>query len=89
MRFDDFARPENLLRGAVKLFVLILGLLLLPTLLQILFRAMPGLAVLFGLAIASFIAYAIREGQRGGSGRAQQTGGAERTPVLPMGEEDF
>ena len=89
MRIDDFVRPENLLRGAVKLFVLLLGLLLLPTLLQVLLGAMPGLAVVLGLAIASFVAYAIREGERGTSRRAQQTGGAERTPILPMGEEDF
>ena len=89
MRIDDFARPEQMVRWAGKIFVGILALLLLPTLLQILVRALPGLAVVMGLAMASFIAYAARERARGGSRQTQQTGGSERTPVLPTIEEDL
>ena len=89
MRIDDFARPENMVRGAVKLLVGLLVLLLLPTLLQDLIRAIPGLAVVMGLAIVSLVAYAVRESGRTRSRRTQQTGGAERTPVLPTDEEDL
>jgi len=88
MRIDDFARPENMIRGAVKLFAGIFALLLLPALLQVLIRAVPGLGIVMGLAMVSLIAYAVREGGRTRSRRPQQSGGAERTPVLPTGEED-
>jgi hypothetical protein len=89
MRIDDFARPENMIRAALKLFVLILALLLLPALLQVLIQAVPGLAVIIGLAMVSLVAYAVREGGRTRSRRTQQSGGAERLPVLPTDEEDF
>jgi len=89
MRIDDFARPETMIRTAVKLFVVILALLLLPTLLQVLVRALPGLAVVIGIAIASFVAYAARQREGRSPGRRQQSGGAERTPVLPTINEDF
>jgi len=89
MRIDDFVRPETMIRGAVRLFVGILALLLLPALLQILMRAIPGLAVVMGLAVVSLVAYAVRESGRTRSRRTQQTGGAERTPVLPTDEEDL
>jgi len=89
MRIDDFARPEQMVRWAGKLFVGILALLLLPTLVQALVRALPGFALVVGLAMASFIAYAARERAGGGSRQTQQTGGSERTPVLPTIEEEF
>jgi len=89
MRIDDFARPETMIRGAVKLLVGLLALLLLPTLLQVLIRAIPGLAVVMGLAIVSLVAYAVREGGRTRSRRTEPKGGAERTPVLPTDEEDL
>ena len=89
MRIDDFARPETMIRGAAKVFVGILALLLLPALLQLLIRAVPGLAVVMGLAMVSLVAYAVREGGRSRSRRTQQSGGAERTPVLPADEEDL
>jgi len=89
MHIDDFARPENMIRGAVKLFVGLLALLLLPALLQVLIRAIPGLAMVMGLAIVSLVAYAVREGGRTRSRRTQHGGGAERTPVLPTDEEDL
>ena len=89
MRIDDFARPENLIRGVVKLFVVILALLLLPALFEVLVKALPGLAVIAGLALASFAAHAARERERARPRRPQQAGGAERTPVLPTIEEDF
>jgi len=89
MRIDDFARPETIIRGAAKVFVGILALLLLPALLQLLIRAVPGLAVVMGLAMVSVVAYAVREGGRSRSRRTQQSGGAERTPVLPADEEDL
>ena len=89
MRIDDFARPETMIRGAAKVFVGILALLLLPALLQLLIRAVPGLAVVMGLAMVSVVAYAVREGGRSRSRRTQHGGGAERTPVLPTDEEDL
>ena len=89
MRIDDFARPEIMSRGAVKLFVGLLALLLLPALLRILMGAVPGLGMVMGLAVVSLVAYAVRESGRTRSRRTQQTGGAERTPVLPTDEEDL
>jgi len=89
MRIDDFARPETMIRGAAKVFVGILALLLLPALVQLLIRAVPRLAVVMGLAMVSLVAYAVREGGRSRSRRTQQSGGAERTPVLPADEEDL
>jgi len=89
MRIDDFARPETMIRGAAKIFVGLLALLLLPALLQVLMRAIPGLAVVMGLALASLVAYVVREGGRTRPRRTQQAGGAERTPVLPTDEEDL
>ena len=89
MRIDDFARPETMIRGAAKVFVGILAVLLLPALLQLLIRAVPGLAVVMGLAMVSLIAYAVREGGQTRSRRTQHGGGAERTPVLPIDEEDL
>ena len=89
MRVDDFARPETMIRGAAKVFVGILALLLLPALVQLLIRAVPRLAVVMGLAMVSLVAYAVREGGRSRSRRTQQSGGAERTPVLPADEEDL
>jgi hypothetical protein len=88
MRIDDFARPETMIRGAAKVFVGLLALLLLPALLQVLVRIVPGLAVVMGLAMVSLVAYAVREGGRNRPRRTQQGGGAERTPVLPTDVED-
>ena len=88
MRIDDFARPETMIRGAAKVFVGILALLLLPALVQLLIRAVPRLAVVMGLAMVSLVAYAVREGGRNRPRRTQQSGGAERTPVLPTDVED-
>jgi len=88
MRIDDFARPENMIRRVVKVFVGLLAFLLLPTLLQVLMGIVPGLAVVMGLAIVSLVAYAVRDGGRTRSRRTVQTGGAERTPVLPTDVED-
>jgi hypothetical protein len=89
MRIHDFARPETMIRAAAKMFAFILALLLLPSLLQVLVRAIPGLAVVLGIAIASFVAYAARQREGRGPGRSQRSGGAERTPVLPTIDEDF
>ena len=89
MRINDFASPENMIRWTVKLFVGILALLLLPALLQLLLRALPGLGMLVGLLMASLVAYAVREAGRPRSRRTGQTGGAERIPVLPADEEEF
>ena len=89
MRIDDFARPETMIRGAAKVFVGILAVLLLPALLQLLIRAVPGLTVVIGLAMVSLVACAVREGGRTRSQRTQHGGGAERTPVLPTDEEDL
>ena len=88
MRIVDFARPETMIRGVVKVFVGLLALLALPALLQILMRILPGLAVVMGLAMVSLVAYAVREGVRNRPRRSQQSGGAERTPVLPTDVED-
>lgn len=88
MRIDDFARPEHMIRRAAKLCVGLLALLLLPVLLQVLIRAVPGLAVVMGLALVSLVACALREGGRTRSRRTQHGGGAERTPVLPTDLED-
>jgi hypothetical protein len=88
MRIADFARPETMIRGAAKAFVGLLALLALPALLQILTRVIPGLAVIIGLAMVSLVAYAVREGGRNRPRRTQQSGGAERTPVLPTDVED-
>jgi hypothetical protein len=89
MRIDDFVRPENMIRWAGKLCLTLLALLLLPVLLEVLLRALPGLAVLMGLALASLVAHAVRESGRTRGRRTQQSGGAERTPVLPTDEEDL
>jgi len=89
MRIDDFTRPETMIRGAVKLFAGLLALLLLPALLQVLIRAIPGFAMVIGLAFLSLVAYAVREGGQARPRRTQQTGGAERMPVLPTDEEDI
>jgi len=88
MRIDDFARPETMIRGVAKVFVGLIALLLLPALLQILMRILPGIAAVMGFGIASLVAYAVREGGRSRSRRSQQSGGAERTPVLPTDVED-
>jgi hypothetical protein len=88
MRITDFARADLMIRWALKLGVAILALLLLPALLDVLARAVPGFAVFTGLVIASLVAYAVREGGRTRPRRTQQGGGAERTPVLPTDEED-
>lgn len=89
MRIDDFARPENMIRWAGKLCLALLALLLLPALLGVLMSALPGLAALFGLAMASLVAYAVRESGRTRGRRTQQSGGAERIPILPTDEEDL
>jgi hypothetical protein len=89
MRIGDFARPETMLRWAGKLGLTILVLLLLPALLQVLLAALPGLSILFGLALLSLVAYAVRESERGRGRRTQQAGGAERIPILPIDTEDL
>ena len=89
MRFDDFARPEQMIRWAGKLCLAILGLLLLPSMLNVLIAALPGFAIIGGVAMASLVAYAFRESERGRGRRTQQAGGAERTPILPADAEDL
>lgn len=88
MRIDDFARPETMIRGVAKIFVGLLALLLLPAFLQVLVRIVPGLAMVMGLAMVSLVAYAVREGGRSRPRRTGQSGGAERTPVMPTDLED-
>ncbi len=88
MPIGDFASPETMLRWAGKLALTILVLLLLPALLQVLLAAVPGLSILFGLVLVSLVAYVVRESERGRGRRAQQTGGAERIPILPIDTED-
>jgi uncharacterized RDD family membrane protein YckC len=93
MRVTDLLRLETAVQFAFRLFCVILGLMLAPTLLSTLFSSAhlsitDCLALLVLLAAASPLAYWARERRRR---RPRQRGGrrgAERTPLAPAAEED-
>lgn len=94
MRVADLLRPETAVQFAFRLFCLILGLILAPTLLSSLLSSANlsiadclGSLVLF--AAASPVAYWARERRRRRP-RHERGGrrGAERTPLAPPDEED-
>ena len=86
-------QPQNAVRSAFRLLVTVLAILIAASLLRqlvsrmelSLFDALGGLLLLFAV---SAIAYVIRERRKPRRMRSRPHRGAERTPILPPGEED-
>ena len=86
--FFDFERgPESIVRlAACALLVLVIGGLAMEALSHL--RAVDLLLIMLFFAIASPIAYSLREHRLRRDRRLRQRRGAERTPLVPMAEED-
>ena len=86
MNLRDLFNPQRALGFSCKLFLVVLALLLAPHILANLLSAFPSAGVCLALPVVSYVAYRLRErSQRPRPARV--TAGAERTPVLPQGEE--
>jgi hypothetical protein len=85
MHVRDFLNPDTAMRWAWKMFLAILALLLFPSLLE---KLGELLGIVIGLLMLAAAAAHVR-GNSGGGRRetARNTGGAERTPVLPQIED--
>lgn len=85
MHIRDFLNPDTAMRWAWKMFLAILALLLFPSLLE---KLGEYLGIAIGLLMLAAAVAHIRDNS-GGRRRetARNTGGAERTPVLPQIEE--
>lgn len=86
--FLDFERgPESIVRlAACALLVLVVGGLAMEALSQL--KAVDLLLVMLFFALASPVAYSLREHRLRRDRRLRQRRGAERTPLVPMTEED-
>ena len=91
MRLSDLLNPERgpaaLLRLALYPLVLLVACHGVAALLSQL-RGADLLLIFLGLALASPLAYLIREARRGRPQRQGSRRGAERTPLLPPNQED-
>jgi len=87
MNLRDLFNPQRALGFSCKLFLVVLALLLAPHILANLLSAFPSAGVCLALPLVSYVAYRVREQSRRRPQRARPTAGAERTPVLPQGEE--
>ena len=86
-------QPQNAVQSASRLLVTVLAILMAASLLHqvvsrielSLFDALGGLLL---LSAVSAVAYVIRERRKPRKMRSRPHRGAERTPLLPPGEED-
>jgi hypothetical protein len=78
---------EKLMQSFERLIIVLIFLPLLPCLLGAIAHAIGTVNLLLMLGVVSVVAY-LRHGNRAPSaGRRRTTGGAERSPLLPKGDE--
>lgn len=91
MDWSYLTNPEKGINSLIRLaFIPLLLLIVLQLIVIILthFSTLELLAFLVFLGLVSPLAYAIREGRLGQSRQGRSRRGAERTPLLPLNEEE-
>jgi len=76
---------EKLLK---QFFIPVLALMLLPSVVAQLIGSADGIALFITFALASLVAYVVRERRRERRPTPPRLGRAERTPVLPREEQE-
>jgi len=77
---------DKLMQTFEKLLITLIVLSLLPCLVGGIIHAIGTVKLLLILGIVSFVAY-LRHGNRAPSAGRHKTGGAERSPLLPKGDD--
>lgn len=93
MDWTDFTRPERVVALVARLFAAVLVMLMVVSLVTVAlsrvhFSIGGGLPILAGLGLLMITAYLVREHRLRERARPRNIRGAERTPLLPHGEED-
>lgn len=81
----QWLNPDRIAGTAAKWFCYLLALLLLIPLGARLIGQMPFLGVALAVCLAGYIAHVLRNHKT--STRVRNIGGAERTPMMPIGED--
>ena len=91
MEFRDFTDPDKFIATASKAMCIIFALVIIPGLLQGIFNELSIFGTLIGfclLLLLSPAAYLVWRARQGRPERRERRG-AERTPVLPVLEDDY
>ena len=94
MEFRDFTDPDRFVATAFKAMCIIFALALIPNLLLAIFSQLSLLEMLIGvlffllLSPAAYLVWRARQDRPERRERRERRG-AERTPVLPVSEDDY
>jgi fatty acid desaturase len=88
MPWRDLLDPNRMVGRAAKWFCCLLALLMLIPLGTRLIAQVPWLGMALAVCLVAFIAHAVRNHQAVKPNRVRSVGRAERTPVMPIMEDD-